>query len=161
MVQTQLGKRKDVGSGRRGEVERRFVGGGGGDKDWAFPDDHDVHDPQKTPLRVRLPYQNSCHPQPNVQARIRFANKVPTTYLLCIPTQEDSTAKFHFLGSFKMSLKRPHDDASQEALSPQQKKRKGFSVGPANLPDGTYRRKSRPAAFLGLQAELTFPQLKR
>jgi hypothetical protein len=46
-----------------------------------------------------------------------------------------------------MGLKRPHDKASQGAVEPQHKKRKGFSVGPANLPDGTYRRKSKPAYF--------------
>lgn len=40
-----------------------------------------------------------------------------------------------------MSLKRaPPTDPNDE---PQRKKRKGFSVGPANLPDGTYRRKTQ------------------
>jgi hypothetical protein len=32
------------------------------------------------------------------------------------------------------------------------KKRKGFSVGPANLPDGTYRRKSEYPALSYLSA---------
>ncbi len=40
-----------------------------------------------------------------------------------------------------MSVKRPWDDAA-ETTRPD-KKRKGFSVGPANLPDGTYRRKTQ------------------
>jgi hypothetical protein len=31
---------------------------------------------------------------------------------------------------------------SESRAEPAFKKRKGFSVGPANLPDGTYRRKS-------------------
>lgn len=35
----------------------------------------------------------------------------------------------------KPSSKKPQPDATAN------KKRKGFSVGPANLPDGTYRRK--------------------
>ncbi|KAI1911533.1 hypothetical protein LOZ58_002020 [Ophidiomyces ophidiicola] len=39
-----------------------------------------------------------------------------------------------------MAPKRPRDDADDVEKS-LQKKRKGFSVGPANLPDGTYRRK--------------------
>jgi hypothetical protein len=43
--------------------------------------------------------------------------------------------------------KRSRDaDANPEAkrtTEPPVKKRKGFSVGPANLPDGTYRRKGR------------------
>jgi hypothetical protein len=37
--------------------------------------------------------------------------------------------------------KRPREDASKAAEP--KKKRKGFSVGPANLPDGTYRRKAQ------------------
>ena len=40
-----------------------------------------------------------------------------------------------------MSIKRPHEDAADATES--NKKRKGFSVGPANLPDGTYRRKTQ------------------
>lgn len=41
-----------------------------------------------------------------------------------------------------MSLKhlREEDARSQHVSN---KKKKGFSVGPANLPDGTYRRKSK------------------
>jgi hypothetical protein len=39
-----------------------------------------------------------------------------------------------------MSLKRPRPADATDELS--KKKRKGFSVGPANLPDGTYRRKT-------------------
>lgn len=43
-----------------------------------------------------------------------------------------------------MAPKRPHDTEAtpQNRPEPPAKKRKGFSVGPANLPDGTYRRKS-------------------
>lgn len=40
-----------------------------------------------------------------------------------------------------MAPKRPLGDG-EPVQGPQNKKRKGFSVGPANLPDGTYRRKS-------------------
>ena len=40
-----------------------------------------------------------------------------------------------------MSLKRPQPTDSDE--KPPKKQRKGFSVGPANLPDGTYRRKTQ------------------
>ncbi|EEP78792.1 predicted protein [Uncinocarpus reesii 1704] len=39
-----------------------------------------------------------------------------------------------------MAPKRPRDNADDQAPG-SHKKRKGFSVGPANLPDGTYRRK--------------------
>ncbi|KAB8232647.1 hypothetical protein BDV23DRAFT_126965 [Aspergillus alliaceus] len=46
-----------------------------------------------------------------------------------------------------MSTKRPRDrDAKSEeqrTTEPPVKKKKGFSVGPANLPDGTYRRKTQ------------------
>ncbi|KIW24891.1 uncharacterized protein PV07_10575 [Cladophialophora immunda] len=42
-----------------------------------------------------------------------------------------------------MSVKRARDDSSAGAKQPDKKKRKGFSVGPANLPDGTYRRKTQ------------------
>jgi hypothetical protein len=38
-----------------------------------------------------------------------------------------------------MSIKRPHDNSDEK---PSNKKKKGFSVAPANLPDGTYRRKA-------------------
>ncbi|KAL1608064.1 hypothetical protein SLS60_003003 [Paraconiothyrium brasiliense] len=38
-----------------------------------------------------------------------------------------------------MAPKRPHDDV--DGGRPAKKPNKGFSVGPANLPDGTYRRK--------------------
>ncbi|KAL1955572.1 hypothetical protein VTO42DRAFT_8451 [Malbranchea cinnamomea] len=43
-----------------------------------------------------------------------------------------------------MAPKRPlnaTDSDDNHASSPQPKRRKGFSIGPANLPDGTYRRK--------------------
>ncbi|KAI1623798.1 hypothetical protein EDD37DRAFT_440580 [Exophiala viscosa] len=42
-----------------------------------------------------------------------------------------------------MSVKRTRDDPSNGAAEPDKKKRKGFSVGPANLPDGTYKRKTQ------------------
>ncbi|KAH0843537.1 hypothetical protein FOPE_09076 [Fonsecaea pedrosoi] len=42
-----------------------------------------------------------------------------------------------------MSVKRPSDDTPAGAKEPDKKKSKGFSVGPANLPDGTYRRKTQ------------------
>jgi hypothetical protein len=62
---------------------------------------------------------------------------------------------------FKMGLKRLHDEASQGAAEPQQKKkRKGFSVGPANLPDGTYRRKSKPVDLQEARAQLTLRSSK-
>ena len=41
-----------------------------------------------------------------------------------------------------MSLKRTRDDA-RESSEKSHKRKKGFSVGPANLPDGTYRRKTQ------------------
>lgn len=43
-----------------------------------------------------------------------------------------------------MAVKRKHDDVGAAAVEPDapaKKAKKGFSVGPANLPDGTYRRK--------------------
>ncbi|KAL9114479.1 MAG: hypothetical protein Q9227_001560 [Pyrenula ochraceoflavens] len=42
-----------------------------------------------------------------------------------------------------MGLKRPRDEADEHDGSPRPKQRKGFSVGPAHLPDGTYRRKTQ------------------
>ncbi|EXJ63884.1 hypothetical protein A1O7_00219 [Cladophialophora yegresii CBS 114405] len=42
-----------------------------------------------------------------------------------------------------MSVKRARNDAHGAVGEPDKKKRKGFSVGPANLPDGTYRRKTQ------------------
>ncbi|CAG8291354.1 unnamed protein product [Penicillium salamii] len=44
---------------------------------------------------------------------------------------------------FKMAPIRTRDAESTPAKSEPFKKRKGFSVGPANLPDGTYRRKTQ------------------
>ena len=38
--------------------------------------------------------------------------------------------------------KRTLEDSTENVSQPAKKQRKGFSVGPANLPDGTYRRKS-------------------
>jgi hypothetical protein len=48
-----------------------------------------------------------------------------------------------------MAPKRTHNgDAAPVTKSEHAvKKRKGFSVGPANLPDGTYRRKSKQPNF--------------
>ncbi|KAJ9607114.1 hypothetical protein H2200_008186 [Cladophialophora chaetospira] len=42
-----------------------------------------------------------------------------------------------------MGVKRSRNDADAEIREPHKKKRKGFSVGPANLPDGTWRRKTQ------------------
>lgn len=42
-----------------------------------------------------------------------------------------------------MGAKRKNDDPLNGADEPGKKKRKGFSVGPVNLPDGTYRRKAQ------------------
>ncbi|KAI9816220.1 MAG: hypothetical protein M1827_001821 [Pycnora praestabilis] len=45
-----------------------------------------------------------------------------------------------------MAVKRPHDDVDtglNDGEKIGKKQRKGFSVGPANLPDGTYRRKAQ------------------
>lgn len=53
-----------------------------------------------------------------------------------------------------MGTKRARDaeanpEVKQTTEAPIKKKKKGFSVGPANLPDGTYRRKSRyPLQYL-------------
>ena len=43
-----------------------------------------------------------------------------------------------------MALKKHHDDPDTgvHTYDGSKKARKGFTVGPANLPDGTYRRKS-------------------
>jgi hypothetical protein len=52
-----------------------------------------------------------------------------------------------------MAPKRSREDAIEPSDSQAQapkKHKKGFSVGPANLPDGTYRRKSE---FLNLCGE--------
>lgn len=43
--------------------------------------------------------------------------------------------------------KRDHDDAGARSTNTTKQPRKAFSVGPRNLPDGTYRRKSK---YLGL-----------
>ena len=40
-----------------------------------------------------------------------------------------------------MSVKRKQENGA-DGVAPEKKRRTGFSVGPANLPDGTYRRKS-------------------
>ncbi|PGH10027.1 hypothetical protein GX51_00294 [Blastomyces parvus] len=40
-----------------------------------------------------------------------------------------------------MAAKRPREDGPGTDANVAKKKKKGFSVGPANLPDGTYRRK--------------------
>lgn len=48
-----------------------------------------------------------------------------------------------------MAPKRTRDGEpvqTEPRSEPPVKKRKGFSVGPANLPDGTYRRKSEYCA---------------
>jgi hypothetical protein len=49
------------------------------------------------------------------------------------------TVKGHVLGT--MGIKRSRDGADLPTKELERKKRKGFTVGPANLPDGTYRRK--------------------
>ncbi len=52
-----------------------------------------------------------------------------------------------------MAPKRPHDehDTDGGVEGREKRQKKGFSVGPANLPDGTYRRKGK----------LLFVQIKR
>jgi len=63
-----------------------------------------------------------------------------------------------------MSVKRPHAEATEGLKSePERKKRKGFSVGPTNLPDGTYRRKSSssPAHVDTFERKLTALQPKK
>lgn len=40
-----------------------------------------------------------------------------------------------------MGTKRKHAESEAGSESTSKKARKGFTVGPANLPDGTYRRK--------------------
>jgi hypothetical protein len=55
------------------------------------------------------------------------------------------SAGVDFLPKIKMAPKRTRDGEAVQTETrsePPVKKRKGFSVGPANLPDGTYRRKS-------------------
>ena len=42
-----------------------------------------------------------------------------------------------------MASKRPHPSTSTSSEAPSKKPRKGFQVGPANLPDGVYRRKAQ------------------
>lgn len=57
-----------------------------------------------------------------------------------------------------MVAKRTRDiDANAETPNTEApvKKRKGFSVGPANLPDGTYRRKSQSFTLLQDSAVVT------
>lgn len=44
--------------------------------------------------------------------------------------------------NINMTPKRPREDGAGGDVNVA-KKKKGFSVGPANLPDGTYRRKSK------------------
>ena len=55
-----------------------------------------------------------------------------------------------------MAEKRKADESRPVAdYRPGKKKQKqkgGFQVGPANLPDGTYKRKSTPHAFSSLHA---------
>lgn len=59
----------------------------------------------------------------------------------------------------KKTKKRPHDNDADDNEEVQNKKRKGFSVGPANLPDGTYRRRGEffdAFFFLHFQSRLCF-----
>lgn len=57
-----------------------------------------------------------------------------------------------------MAPKRSHDGEAHTVKSdPAPKKRKGFSVGPANLPDGTYRRKSMHSYAFRCEPVLLIP----
>ena len=141
--------KKNVGSRWRGEVRRRLGCGRGGDKGWDFPHDQ------------RLAYpQNGRHRKNQVELRFRGTNSLRPIWRVLLHTKS-LQQRFHPFSSFEMGLKRTHDEASQGPSQPHQKKRKGFSVGPANLPDGTYRRKSKSAGFLGPKAKLTVSQPKR
>ena len=66
----------------------------------------------------------------------------PSEYISTGPNLHSLTILF---APTEMSLKRAHDaeavPSTTETSPP--KKRKGFTVGPANLPDGTYRRKAQ------------------
>jgi hypothetical protein len=121
----------------------------GGDKGWDFPHDQRLAYPQK-----------GRHRKSQVELRFRNTNSLRSIWRVLLYAKS-LQQRFHQFSSFKMGLKRPHDEASQGPAQPHQKKRKGFSVGPANLPDGTYRRKSKSAGFLGPNAELTVSQPKR
>lgn len=50
-----------------------------------------------------------------------------------------------------MGATRPHEGgAKSSAKSKDTNKKKGFAIGPANLPDGTHRRKSKCLSFTSL-----------
>jgi hypothetical protein len=128
-----------------------------------FPHDHAFAYPQKkaaTEACCRIKIGRSSTKKKPCRAWISRTNSLRPIWRVLLHTKslQQRSNPFSLL---RMGLKRPHDEVSQGPVEPHQKKRKGFSVGPANLPDGTYRRKSKSARFLGPKAELTVSQLKR
>lgn len=60
-----------------------------------------------------------------------------------------------------MGIKRKHGEGEAGSESASKKARKGFTVGPANLPDGTYRRKGMKLFKRRIQAMANHPQRKK
>jgi hypothetical protein len=73
-----------------------------------------------------------------------------------LSTQHPNTTPQLKLLGINMAPKRTRDGDffAKDGAEPS-KKRKGFSVGPANLPDGTYRRKSEYPALSYLSSAST------
>ena len=60
-----------------------------------------------------------------------------------------------------MGTKRKHQEGEAGSDSVSKKARKGFTVGPANLPDGTYRRKGIDPFKSRIQAMTKHSQRKK
>ncbi|OQE73512.1 hypothetical protein PENNAL_c0086G02086 [Penicillium nalgiovense] len=88
-----------------------------------------------------------------------FRAEIATFFFLLRQSLDSNThrGKTHlFCLNIDMAPKRTHDGDAAPASKgePAIKKRKGFSVGPANLPDGTYRRKTKvKKAYAKIKAE--------
>lgn len=101
------------------------------------------------------------HKNQNQCAYYTLSCTIPFRDYLEFTDREAHQFSVHLYKLSKMSQKRPQDESRGEEAQPERKKKKGFSVGPANLPDGTYRRKSKLRVRRELHIWLTPTQLRK
>ena len=104
-------------------------------------------------------FRRSCMTRSPTSSRITRCGPLHLKYVSAIigltRRQSTRTTIRRLQSVVTMSLKRSHEEAISSQKEPLQKKRKGFSVGPANLPDGTYRRKSESKDYMHIHFLLT------
>ena len=89
--------------------------------------------------------------------QVRGERGQSSSKLLCVKSERATIILAYFAHDPTMAPKRAASEIEPNISdSPAKKAKKGFSVGPANLPDGTHRRKGR---WIDQLAEMTIHRL--